>query len=356
MPLTEFLRRQGLTLVLIVIVAAGLWLQRQRDPVVDGSIHELTGRTMGTTYSVKLVDMPQQMPAQELADTIGAVLNRLDRELMSTYSPDSELSQLNRAPINTVLPLSAEMADVLSLAQQVSERTGGAFDVTVGPLVNRWGFGPQAVDDTPGQLEIDALLAGVGYQKLQVDAQARSLVKTAEVYIDLSGIAKGYAVDQLAQLLDSLEVTSYFIEVGGELRIKGYKPGNESWVPAIEKPVDGAPEVHEIFYARGEAIAVAGSGDYRNYFEMDGVRYSHEIDPATGRPVRHTLAAVYVIAPSAAAADAWATAFMVLGADKGYELAEQEQLAVYFITRSRSGDGFDERYTTGFGHYLNLAQ
>src|SRR5690606_1565643 len=155
---------------------------------------------------------------------------------------------------------------------------------------------------------------------------------------------------------DSLGVASYFIEVGGELRIKGFKPGNESWVPAIEKPVDGAPEVHEIFYARGEAIAVAGSGDYRNYFEMDGVRYSHEIDPATGRPVRHTLAAVYVIAPSAAAADAWATAFMVLGADKGYELAEQEQLAVYFITRCRSGDGFEERYTTGFGRYLNLAQ
>jgi len=356
MPLTEFLRRQGLTLVLIVIVVVGLLLQRERQPVVDGSIHELTGRTMGTTYSVKLVDMPQQMPAQQLAETIGAALTRLDRELMSTYSADSELSRLNRAPINTVLPLSAEMTEVLALAQQLSERTGGAFDVTVGPLVNRWGFGPQAVDDAPGQPEIDALLASVGYQKLQLDVQAATLTKTGEVYIDLSGIAKGYAVDQVAGLLDSLDVASYFIEVGGELRIKGYKPGNESWVPAIEKPVDDAPEVHEIFYARGEAIAVAGSGDYRNYFELGGVRYSHEIDPATGRPVRHNLAAVYVIAPSAAAADAWATAFMVLGADKGYVLAEREQLAVYFITRSSSGEGFDERYTAGFEHYLSPAR
>lgn len=356
MPLTEFLRRHGLTLVLIAIVGAGLLLQRQPDPVIDGSIHELTGRTMGTTYSVKLVDMPQQVSAQELADAIGAALNRLDRELMSTYSPDSELSRLNRAPINTVLPLSAEMADVLAVARQVSERTDGAFDVTVGPLVNRWGFGPQAVDDTPSQLEIDALLARVGYQKLQLDVQAGTLTKAADVYIDLSGIAKGYAVDQVAGLLDALDVASYFIEVGGELRIKGFKPGNESWVPAIEKPVDGAPEVYEIFYARGEAIAVAGSGDYRNYFEMDDVRYSHEIDPVTGRPVLHNLAAVYVIAPSAAVADAWATAFMVMGAEKGYELAEQEQMAVYFITRSDDGDGFDQRYTTGFEHYLNPVQ
>lgn len=353
MPMIDILRRHGLTLVLIVIIGVGLLLQRERDPAGDGSIHELTGATMGTTYSVKLVEMPQQMAPQQLAETINATLHRLDRELMSTFAPDSELSRLNRAPINTVLPLSEEMTEVLALAQRVSERTDGAFDVTVGPLVNRWGFGPQAMDDAPGQQEIDALLRNVGYDKLQLDVDAATLLKTAEVYIDLSGIAKGYAVDQLAQLLGALDVASYFIEIGGELRIKGFKPGNQSWVPAIEKPVDGNPEVYEIFYARGEPIAVAGSGDYRNYFEQDGVRYSHEIDPRTGRPTMHNLAGVYVIAPTTASADAWATAFMVLGAERGYELAERQEMAVYFITRSTAEDGFDERYTPGFEHYLS---
>src|SRR5690606_6682737 len=255
MPMIDTLRRHGLTLILIVIVGAGMLLQRDRGPANDDSSHELTGATMGTTYSVKLVDLPQQMAPEPLAEAINAALYRLDRELMSTYAPDSELSLLNRAPINTVLPLSAEMTEVLALAQRVSERTGGAFDVTVGPLVNRWGFGPQAVEDVPGQQEIDTLLRNVGYDKLQLDTDASTLIKTADVYIDLSGVAKGYAVDQLAQLLNSLGVASYFIEVGGELRIKGYKPGNQSWVPAIEKPVDGTPEVHEIFYARGEPIA-----------------------------------------------------------------------------------------------------
>jgi len=253
------------------------------------------------------------------------------------------------------IPLSPQLNEVLALALELNALTGGAFDVTVGPLVNRWGFGPEdrRADRIPSQQEIDALLASVGSHHLQLDRANASVRKTANVYVDLSGIAKGYAVDRVAEYLDSLGITSYFIEVGGELRIRGYKPGNLSWVPAIEKPVDTAPQVHNIFYARGEPIAVAGSGDYRNYFEADGVHYSHEIDPQTGRPVRHNLAGVYVIDSTAARADALATAFMVMGAERAYALAESLDLAVYFVTRDDANDAFEDRYTPRFEHYLH---
>ncbi|MDP2348993.1 MAG: FAD:protein FMN transferase [Gammaproteobacteria bacterium] len=346
--MTEILRRYSLSIALLVVLAAAWY---SRAPATQ-ELYEFAGTTMGTTYSVKIVELPTALPVEEFIQSIHVLLTRLDREQMSTYVPNSELSRLNTSPVNTELPLSREMAEVLRLAVEMSELTGGAFDVTVGPLVNRWGFGPEARSTTriPTQDEIQALLARVGYRNLQL--QDATLIKTADVYLDLSGIAKGYAVDQLAEYFDSLEIASYFIEVGGELRIKGYKPGNESWVPAIEKPVDTVPQIHNIFYANGESIAVAGSGDYRNYFEEDGVHYSHEIDPVTGKPVTHNLAGVYVIDHSAARADALATAFMVMGADKGFELAQRMNLAAYFITKRAGSDGFDDRYTDRFTHYL----
>lgn len=310
---------------------------------------------MGTSYSIKLVDLPQTLSLEQLSHAISDLLVRLDREQMSTYVSTSELSRLNAAPAGIDISLSAEMADVMALAMEVAALTQGAFDVTVGPLVNRWGFGPEArrADRIPDQREIDALLERVGYQHITLDAERRSLRKQADIYVDLSGIAKGFAVDKLAEYLDGLGITSYFIEIGGELRIRGYKPGNESWVPAIEKPLDTAPQVHNIFYARGESIAVAGSGDYRNYFEADGVHYSHEIDPKTGRPVTHDLAGVYVIDTTAARADALATAFMVMGAERAFVLAESLGLAAYFITRDESRGVFVDRYTSRFDYYLH---
>jgi len=310
---------------------------------------------MGTSYSIKLVDLPQTLSLEQLSHAISDLLVRLDREQMSTYVSTSELSRLNAAPAGIDISLSAEMADVMALAMEVAALTQGAFDVTVGPLVNRWGFGPEArrADRIPDQREIDALLERVGYQHITLDAERRSLRKQADIYVDLSGIAKGFAVDKLAEYLDGLGIDSYFIEIGGELRIRGYKPGNESWVPAIEKPLDTAPQVHNIFYARGESIAVAGSGDYRNYFEADGVHYSHEIDPKTGRPVTHDLAGVYVIDTTAARADALATAFMVMGAERAFVLAESLGLAAYFITRDESRGVFVDRYTSRFDYYLH---
>lgn len=353
--MTEILRRHRLiiALAILLVVVSVLYFPRSVE------IHEFGGGTMGTTYSIKIVDLPSALGVEHLAKAVTALLMRVDREQMSTYATESELSRLNRSPLHTPIIISAEMIEVLDLAIEISELTDGAFDVTVGPLVNRWGFGPQAsvgALDTriPSQVEIDTLLERVGYRHLQLDRQNSTLLKSAAVYIDLSGIAKGYAVDKVAEYFDGLGIASYFIEIGGELRIKGYKPGHQTWVPAIEKPVDTAPQLHNIFYANGESIAVAGSGDYRNYFVENGVHYSHEIDPESGRPVSHNLASVYVIEATAARADAMATAYMVLGAQKGFELAQRLNKAVYFVTKSAEGDGFEDRYTEKFKSYLQV--
>lgn len=349
--MTEMLRRHRLSIAILI----ALYVAYRLLTPSAVEIHELGGATMGTTYSIKVVDMPDELSAEQFAQAINTLLTHLDKDQMSTYAPDSELSRFNRAEPGSPVRLSPELAYVVALALDVSKLTDGAFDVTVGTLVNRWGFGPELRSaNLPSDAEIAQLMTKVGYRHLELDRSAATLTKTADVYVDLSGIAKGYAVDQVAEYFDSIGITSYFIEVGGELRIKGYKPGNQSWVPAIETPVDTAPQVYEIFYANGESIAVAGSGDYRNYFEEDGVHYSHEIDPHTGKPVAHNLAGVYVIDASAARADALATAFMVLGAEQGFALAERLDLAVYFITKTAQGDGFEDRYTRKFENYLKI--
>ncbi|MDX1489807.1 MAG: FAD:protein FMN transferase [Pseudohongiellaceae bacterium] len=338
-------------LALLLIVGVGLWARLQNDS--SAQLYELNGHTMGTTYSIKLLELPAAIEPDAFAAEIEALLFSLDKQIMSTYAPESELSVINRAPVGEALAISSQMNDVLSLALELSELTDGAFDVTVGPLVNRWGFGPTAMrTQLPSDAEIAQLRERVGYDKIVLDQVSGTLTKLSDVYIDLSGIAKGYAVDRVAALFDSYAVASYFIEIGGELRIKGYKPNQQSWVPAIEKPVDTAPQVHNIFYANGRSIAVAGSGDYRNYFEQNGVHYSHEIDPKTGRPVTHNLAAVYVIDETAARADALATAFMVMGGERGRAFAQQQGLAVYFISKRSDAEGFEDYFTKAFEQYL----
>jgi FAD:protein FMN transferase len=316
-------------------------------------IQQLNGLTMGTSYQVQIVDMPEDIAAQDLAADIGELLSHLDTETFSTYASNSELSRFNQHGVNIPFIASSEMIEVLLMAQEISALSGGAFDVTVGPLVNLWGFGPDlAVFETvPTQSQIDAARTRVGFQFLRISPSNREIRKTRDMYIDLSAIAKGYAVDQLGEYLDQIGVDNYFLEIGGELKIKGSKPGGEGWVPAIEAPVDTASQVYQIFYSRGDNIAVAGSGDYRNYFEEAGQRYSHEIDPRNGRPITHSLAAAYVIDESTARADALATTYMILGPDAAEELASKQGQAVYFIYKSDS-DGFEDYVSAEFGRYL----
>ena len=321
--------------------------------VGSDDILQLNGLTMGTSYQVQIVDMPGDIEAEDLAIDISGLLRQLDTETFSTYASNSELSRFNRHGINIPFVASSAMMEVLLMAQEISALSGGAFDVTVGPLVNLWGFGPDLTvfETVPAQSQIDGERARVGFQFLQISPSTQEIWKTRDIYVDLSAIAKGYAVDQLAEYLDQAGIDNYFLEIGGELKIKGLKPGGESWVPAIEAPVEAVSQVYQIFYSRGDNIAIAGSGDYRNYFEEEGLRYSHEIDPRNGRPVTHELAAAYVIDESAARADALATTYMILGPDAAEDLASRQEQAVYFIYKS-DGGGFEDYVSAEFNRYL----
>ena len=344
----KLLRRYTSTAIFLTFLFGSVLYSVGSDDIL-----QLNGLTMGTSYQVQIVDMPGDIEAEDLAVDISGLLRQLDTEIFSTYASNSELSRFNRHGINIPFVASSAMMEVLLMAQEISALSGGAFDVTVGPLVNLWGFGPDlAVFETvPAQSQIDGERARVGFQFLQISPSTQEIWKTRDIYVDLSAIAKGYAVDQLAEYLDQASVDNYFLEIGGELKIKGLKPGGESWVPAIEAPVEAVSQVYQIFYSRGDNIAIAGSGDYRNYFEEEGLRYSHEIDPRNGRPVTHELAAAYVIDESTARADALATTYMILGPDAAEDLASRQEQAVYFIYKS-DGGGFEDYVSAEFNRYL----
>lgn len=345
----KYLQRFRYTLTFLALFFA--WVLLRPDP--PPATYQLDGWTMGTTYRIQLWQFPEQMDENALADEIQRRLDRIDRELMSTYAPDSELSRFNNSTPGDWFPVSAETAYVVGRAIEISELTDGYFDVTVAPLVDLWGFGAlERRGALPAEEEISVLRDQVDYRQLAVRHDPPALRKHTPVRVDLGGIAKGYGADVIAEFFDELELESYFIEVGGELRLRGLRADATPWVPAIERPVSGAAQAQEILCTDGRPIALAGSGDYRNYFEFHGQRYSHEIDPFTGRPVTHNLAAAYVVADTALLADALTTAFMVMGAQRALALASQEGIAAYFIMRNGDGDEFSIQYTPAFAEFL----
>jgi thiamine biosynthesis lipoprotein len=324
-------------------VLAALWAsrhERERTWV-------LKGWTMGTTYNVQVV--APEIDAPDLDGEIENILERVNAR-MSTYREDSEISRFNRSGSPDWFAVSRETAQVVETALQVSRRTQGAFDVTVGPLVDLWGFGPTPRPDAaPSPEAIAERLADVGFRWLHARSTPPALRKDMPgLGIDLSAIAKGHAVDAVADHLDALDIERYLVEVGGEIRARGHNGRGDPWTIGIERPIPGAREVHGRVHLGRQAIAT--SGDYRNYFEAQGGRFSHTIDPRTGRPVTHDLAEVSVIAPSAMHADAMATALMVLGPRKGLRLAETDQLAAQLVLRE--GDQFRTVATAAFEPYL----
>jgi thiamine biosynthesis lipoprotein len=305
----------------------------------------ISGQTMGTTYSVKVVGAV--VDQQQLAAVIEKRLLRIN-QLMSTYIPESELSQFNAAPTEIWFDISPETQAVIELATETSALSLGSFDITVGPLVNLWGFGPQQIPDhVPSLAEIDGIRNRVGFEHLQIRPGA--LRKDAALYVDLSAIAKGFAVDEIVGLLEAQGLNDYLVEVGGELRARGNNPAGQTWRVAIELPDANQRRPYQVVELAD--MGMATSGDYRNYFERDGLRYSHTIDPATGAPIRHNLASVTVLAKSTARADAMATAINVMGAERGLALAEAQGLAVFAILKQP--EGFEAKYSTAFAPYLS---
>jgi thiamine biosynthesis lipoprotein len=312
--------------------------------------YELTGAVMGTTFTVKLIEPAETVNRSELGREISDRLEEIEQRF-STYRPSSELSLVNGALTTDWIPVSVEFCDVVAAALSISRQTNGAFDITVGPLVMLWGFGPGSERTAPpGDEMVAEARSSVGYDKIDTDC-SRPAVKKAlpGVQMDLSAFVKGYAVDEAAWLVDERGVGNYLVEIGGELRVAGHNSLAEPWAIAVEKPDTGSRSAHAVVHISDSGMAT--SGDYRNFFEHDGVRYSHTIDPATGRPVTHDAAAVTVIGENSAEADALATALLVMGPDDGLQFARDAGIAAFFLLR-RDPD-FEELVTPEFDALLN---
>ena len=296
---------------------------------------ELTGSTMGTGYAVKVVPPSGSLPLEPLGDRIADRLEELE-DRFSTYRDSSEISRFNAHVGEEWFEISPDFRDVLIRGLAISELSDGAFDMTVGPLVELWGFGAGGATNTiPSQTEIETLLEATGFDAVEVRASPPAVRRTAAgLKLDLSAIAKGFAVDEICALLDRAGLTSYMVEVGGEVRSRGKRADGDDWMIGIENPLasGAADDIQDVVYLRDAAIAT--SGDYRNYFEFEDERYSHTLDPRTGWPVSHGLASVSVIGRSTTDADALATALMVLGPDLGLELAKRSGIAAQLMVRS----------------------
>jgi FAD:protein FMN transferase len=330
-----------------LVLCSLLLLGACSDPAGKNNPIVITGATMGTTYSVKLYAAAVDVGA--LQTQIDDRLERINA-LMSTWRADSELSRFNSSREVGWFSVSPETVYVAEASAAISALSGGAFDVTVGPVVNLWGFGPErGKSEAPPDESIQQAMQRVGYRQLVIRVSPPALRKQRpDLYVDLSAIAKGFAVDELARLLDERDIGSYLVEIGGELRAGGLKPDGTAWKVAIEQPVAGERAVQGVVALRDEAIAT--SGDYRNFVEKDGKRYSHTINPRTGRPIEHGLASVSVITASAMYADGLATAIMVLGPEEGYRLALRESLAAQLIVAS--ADGLRVLATPEFERYV----
>ncbi|MFO7577850.1 MAG: FAD:protein FMN transferase [Pelovirga sp.] len=287
------------------------------------------GATMGTTWSVVL----HPATGVDAAGLRRQLHQRLDQinALMSTYDPDSEISRFNRTPSSEWFAVSAETAQVITLSQEVSRLTGGAFDISVGPLVDLWGFGAaERGGSIPTADQVRAALDRVGYERLAVRRVPAAIRKEHPgMRIDLSAVAKGYAVDALAELLDQHRITNFLVEIGGDMKLAGHREDGTPWRIALEKPVDHMRAVETILPL--PATALATSGNYRNFYEEGGQRYVHTIAPFSGWPIQHKLASVTVLDPSAARADALATALMVMGEEQGRLFCENHRIAAYFL-------------------------
>ena len=303
----------------------------------------LRGKTMGTTFAVTIEGLTD---AQRLPEIESAIKQRLldINQIMSTYIAKSEISQFNRSQTTEWCNVSKELLGIIQLAQSISEQSQGAFDITVGPAVNLWKFGPQTKDNTteangiPTADDVAQVLKHIGYQQLHLRENPPGLKKDdPQLQIDLSAIAKGYAVDQIIALLEALQLAiQYMVEIGGEIRTVSYatnRNNRRTWRLGIQDPSAEAGTATRIVALKNQAIAT--SGDYVNYYEIEGVRYSHTIDPSTAMPVQHALASTVVITDSCAAADAWATALLVLGPKRAYDIANKQDqpFAVLLITR-----------------------
>lgn len=299
----------------------------------------LEGVTMGSAWTVKIAgELPA--PAGELRAGVQASFDAVDQAL-STYKPESALSRFNRDASGDWFGVDPELAAVIAYARRLAELSDGAYDLTVGPLVNLWGFGPDpARREAPDAAAIDAARKHVGWRRLEVDASENRARKDPGVYVDLSSLGKGRGVDRVAEYLEARGVTNYLIDLSGKLRAHGVNAGGAPWRVAVEKPGPDDPSGRPSLVPAAVALddeSIATAGDYRRYFESGGRHYSHIIDPRTGHPVAHATLSSTVVASDCMQADALATVFMAMAPEAALALADRLRVRVLLITRAGAG-------------------
>jgi thiamine biosynthesis lipoprotein len=328
-------RRFGLPAIFVTALFIALWMRRPEEGGQDKALWTYQGATMGTTYTVKVIPKGVQAQEDDLKALIEATLKDVNAK-MSTYQADSELSKLNQNPSTEPISISPALAQVTDQALKLSQHSQGAFDVTVGPLVNAWGFGPKDMGTPPTKEELEALAPRVGYQRLTLDRGAGTLKKEhPQMYVDLSAIAKGFGVDEVGRALEGQGASAYMVEIGGEVRARGQKADGSLWRIGVETPQAQKRGVQEVIALRD--MSMATSGNYRNFYEKDGKRLSHTIDPRTGQPVEHRLASVSVLDKECMVADGWATTLNVLGEEEGWALALKHKLPALLIIKTPEG-------------------
>jgi FAD:protein FMN transferase len=297
------------------------------------SMESFGGPTMGSTYSIKYLRHAGLPAPTEVRVQVEKILAEVDQQ-MSTYRSDSDIERFNGLPSNRCQKMPASILKLVRVGERLSEQSEGSFDLTLEPLLNLWGFGPQARNEkVPSAQALAEVRQRVGYQHLRIDGD--QLCKDAAVEVDFNSIAAGYAVDTIAAKLEAIGIHNYLAEATGELKAAGKKLDGSSWRIALEEPRDDQQVAERIIAVDGYGVST--SGDYRNYFVQDGRRYSHTFDARAGAPVSHTLASVTVIHPSALMADGLSTLLLILGPERGWDYAEKHDIGAFFVIRADTG-------------------
>jgi len=313
----------GLVSLIVVLSACGN----------GDSMESFGGPTMGSTYSIKYVRRAGLPAAADVRVEVEKILADIDRQL-STYRSDSDIERFNDLPANRCQKMPASILKLIRVGEQLSEQSEGSYDLTVEPLLNLWGFGPQGREEkVPAEQALAQARQRVGYQHLRIEGD--QLCKDAAVEVDFNSIAAGYAVDTIAARLEALGIHDYLAEATGELKAAGKKLAGSPWRIALEEPRDDQQVAERIVAVDGFGLST--SGDYRNYFEQGGRRYSHTFDARTGAPVSNTLASVTVIHPSALMADGLSTLLLILGPERGWDYAEKHDIGAFFVIRADTG-------------------
>ena len=335
----------GLVCVLVAVIAAPGCGQAGPDAM------RLQGSIYGTSWSVIYVPDEASPPATEIEMALLSAFDIVNQS-MSSYEPNSVISQFNALDSNISFEVDPDFSTVFNAARRIHGLSGGAYDVTVTPLLELWGFGPTGPTAFPRDDMIEAAQAKVGLHHVDWSPSTRILIKRSEgVALDFSSIAKGYGVDLGAAALDKLGLKHFMLEVGGEVQLRGRKARGGMWRIAIERPELGGRAIQAVIEATD--VGIATSGDYRNFFDYEGQRYSHIVDPRSGYPIEHDLVSVTVVHSSTALADAWATALLVMGSKQANRTAKDLGLAAYMV--SRLGDDLTVSWTSTFERYLSSA-